>query len=118
MITKAIEKINTEIQKTPDDRYTAIIGEHLIDQITTEEVATLILQEGKTLGSALQEVRKKAEKQRKGNVAVIEQTEVFSWVMEYFGFKDVGLQTISKTPNTQTSTVSKEVVSVDLDDFF
>lgn len=38
-IEEAIKKINTEIQKQPNNRYLALVGEHIIDQITTEAAA-------------------------------------------------------------------------------
>ena len=38
-IENAIEKLNKDIQKHPQDQYRALVGEHLIDCITTEEIA-------------------------------------------------------------------------------
>lgn len=35
-IEDAIKKINTEIQKEPSNRYLALVGEHIIDNITSE----------------------------------------------------------------------------------
>ena len=44
-IEDAIKKINVEIQKEPNEEVLAKIGEYIIDQITTEEVAEKILAE-------------------------------------------------------------------------
>ena len=48
-IEDAIKKINVEIQKEPNEEVLAKIGEYIIDQITTEEVAEKILAEDKSL---------------------------------------------------------------------
>lgn len=87
-ITKAIQKINEEIQKNPTDRYAALIGEHIIDCITTTEAAEKILTEKKTLKGALEEIKGKARKSALGGVAVIEDSEVYGWAREYFGIKE------------------------------
>ena len=42
-IEDAIKKINTEIQKEPSNRYLALIGEHIIDNITYEAAAEKVL---------------------------------------------------------------------------
>ena len=43
-IEDAIKKINLQIQMSPNDKYRALIGEYIIDQITTEAAAEQILQ--------------------------------------------------------------------------
>lgn len=63
-IEDAIKKINLQIQMSPNDKYRALIGEYIIDQITTEAAAEQILQAEKTLNRALVEITKKAEKQK------------------------------------------------------
>ena len=42
-IEDAIKKINTEIQKEPSNRYLALVGEHIIDNITSEAAAEKVL---------------------------------------------------------------------------
>lgn len=53
-IEDAIKKINTEIQKEPSNRYLALVGEHIIDNITSrKQAAEKVLKEEKTLAKAL-----------------------------------------------------------------
>ena len=53
-IEDAVKKINLEIQKEPDNGYIAVVGEYIIDCITSEEAADAVLAEGKTLSGALE----------------------------------------------------------------
>ena len=87
-IEEAIKMINVEIQKRPADRYLALVGEHIIDCITTETAAKIILDEKKTLSGAIQKIRSEAERQKQGSVAVIEDSVVYGWAREYFGLTD------------------------------
>ncbi len=84
-IEDAIKKINTEIQKEPDNRYIALIGEHIIDCITNETAAERVLQEEKTLERALTGIENRAKQQQVKGHAVIESTVVYGWAREYFG---------------------------------
>ena len=61
-IEDAIKKINLQIQMSPNDKYRALIGEYIIDQITTEAAAEQILQAEKTLNRALVERKNTALK--------------------------------------------------------
>lgn len=107
-IEDAIRKINTEIQKKPNDRYRALIGEHIIDSITSEVAAKKVLQEEKTLEKAMQEIQKKAEAQKSGSCAVIEDSVVYGWAREYFG--------LTAKPQTPAEE-AKKGVCVSLEDF-
>ncbi|MGM9917572.1 hypothetical protein [Anaerotignum sp.] len=110
-IEEAIKKINTEIQKDPKNRYLALVGEHIIDQITTEEAAEKVLKEEKTLARALTGIENRARKQITGNHAVIEDAVVYGWAREYFGLtEEANPQTPAEAP--------KKGVCVKLEDFF
>ena len=74
-IENAIEKLNNDIQKHPQDQYRALVGEHLIDCITTEEIADKVLEEGKTLEAALKTITANAKKKAVSNCAVIADAE-------------------------------------------
>lgn len=84
-IEDAIKKINTEIQKEPSNRYLALVGEHIIDNITSEAAAEKVLKKEKTLAKALAGIENQASKQKEGNCAVIEDSVVYGWAREYFG---------------------------------
>ena len=85
MIQQAIIKINTEMQKSPNDKQLEAIGHHVIDAITTEANAKAVLDEKKTLNGARAEVRSAAQKQAVNGMAMIASDEVFAIVDKYFG---------------------------------
>lgn len=84
MIEKAIEKINAEMQKDPNNKYLEIIGHYIIDRCTDDITAARIAAEGKTLKGAMDAVMAKATAARNGNVAVLTHTTVFAAVDSYF----------------------------------
>ncbi len=118
MVQKAIEKINAEIQKAPNDIYRAIIGEYIIDHMLTDEDAAKVLDEKKTLGKALEEINSKAKKQATGSTAFIENSVVYGWAMKYFGLEG------EDSPNPQTAAEkpkekpAEKGIVLNLEDFF
>ncbi len=110
-IDEAIKKINTEIQKQPNNRYLALVGEHIIDRITTEAAAEKVLKAEKTLARALTGIQNRASRQKEGNCAVIEDAVVYGWAREYFDLtEEANPQTPAEAP--------KKGVCVKLEDFF
>ncbi len=85
MLTQAIEKINTEMQKNPNDKYTEIIGHYLIDRCADGEVAKCVVNEEKSLKGAMEQVLAEAKKKKQGSVAILMPSEVFGVVDQYFG---------------------------------
>lgn len=69
------------------------IEENLRKKITSDEVAEKILQEGKTLAGALEEIEKEARKRAVGNVGLIPPGEGLEIVYKYFGIDDIEEQT-------------------------
>lgn len=96
-ITKAIEKINTEMQKNPEDKYTEAIGHYCIDRVN-DETAELFLVDSKTLKGALDAVKAVARKNAQSGVCVMTDDEVFSEVNKYFGLNDSMTIAVPKTP--------------------
>lgn len=82
----AIEKINREMQKDPDDLYTEIVGHYVIDRCMEPACERAAAEDDKTLDGAMRAIRQAAEKKKKGNVAVLTPQEVFQAVDTYFGF--------------------------------
>lgn len=121
MIDKAIEKINAEMQKDPSNRYMEIIGHYVIDRC--DEALAAKIAEGKTLKDAMTVVERRAQKAKKGNVAVLTPGEVFGEVDKYFGlsadtaaqWKAMGLQS-AEAPESECSQTAS--VDIDLADFF
>ena len=121
-IEDAIKKINDEVQKNHSNTYLVMVGEHIIDNITTEDNAERVLAKDKTLQGCLSQIRTFASKQKKDNVAVIDDVTVYKWAREYFGLKAaekkphlevVKMQTPAETPKE----VPKKSGHLSLDDF-
>lgn len=83
-IENAITKINDEMQKDPTNTYLEIIGHYLIDRCVDETVAAAILTTGKTLNGAMAAVTNAAQKQAKGNKAVLKDRDILNIVDTYF----------------------------------
>ena len=114
-IEDAIKKINVEIQKEPNEEVLAKIGEYIIDQITTEEVAEKILAEDKSLKKIYDEIKeeayKKALKERDGRSCVgigCDGEDTINRDLKYFG-----LTANPQAPAEET----KKGVCVSLEDF-
>ena len=114
-IEDAVKKINLEIQKEPDNGYIAVVGEYIIDCITSEEAADAVLAKGKTLSGALEEIRKVMEDRARKHHSVdkkngkcvalaVRGEEVFEMARDYFGL-------------TETRLKAKRGVSLSLEDF-
>lgn len=121
MIDQAIEKINAEMQKDPTNRYMEIIGHYVIDRC--DEALAAKIAGGKTLKDAMTAVERRAQKVKKGNVAVLTPGEVFGEVDQYFGlpadtaaqWRAMGLPSAEAPAEERPQTSS---VSIDLADFF
>lgn len=88
VIEKAIEKINAEMQKKPNNKYIEIIGQYIIDRCEDQDVANKVAADGKTLNGAMDAVIKKARAAKDGNMAVLTPAEVFGAVDKYFGITE------------------------------
>lgn len=87
MLNKAIKKINDEIEKEKNP-YVKVIGEYLLKVIADNEgAAEKILEADKTIMKSLEAMRKAAEKNKVGNMAMISDEEGFAIVLKYFEIK-------------------------------
>ncbi len=120
-IEKAIEKINAEMQKDPDDSYIEIIGHYIIDRCEERDTAEKVAIEGKTLKGAMDAVMSKAIKAKKGSVAVLTPATVFGAVDAYFGITtDTAAQLKAiqgSTPAPAAAPVPTNKVNLSLEDF-
>lgn len=125
MTDKAIEKINTEMQKNANDPYTEVIGHYILDRCLDESAARLVLKKGKGLSGAMKAVMDEARRARRGSTAVLTPAEVFGAVDRYFGFS-TGLSAQWKALNGSGDPVVSEavppgtpapVLDLNLDDF-
>ncbi len=88
MISKAISKIKTEMEKNKDNSYIQVVGGFLLQHLESNpESAEKILAEGKTVGKSLDEMRNVAQRKKAGNCAVLTDQEGFEVVLKYFGIE-------------------------------
>lgn len=86
MLNKAIEKLKAEIDGNKNNPYVQVVGEFLLQHLQDNPSnSEKIVQEGKTIGESLSEMRKVAEKKKVGNCAVLTDQEGFKVVLKYFG---------------------------------
>ena len=103
----AIEKINSEMQKSPNNTYIEIIGQYVIDRCAAPACDEAVAVEGKTLSEAMKLVESAAKKQKQGSVAVLSPSEVFGIIDKYFGIptnesaqlKAIGIDVAPKPAN-------------------
>lgn len=120
-IEDAIKKINNEVQKNHNNTYLVMVGEHIIDCITTDEAAEQILQGGKNLQGCLSHVQEEARKKKQGNVAVIDDVTVYRWAREYFELEAAENKPRLELVKPQTSAPKEEPKKskhLSMDDFF
>ena len=118
---EAIKKINDDVQKNHSNTYLVLIGEHIIDCITSEEASEKVLAKGKTLQGCLSHIQGQASKQKNGNVAVIDNVTVYGWAREYFGLEAADQKPHLELVKPQTTSVMEEPKKsnhLSLDDFF
>jgi len=120
MLEKAIKKIKAEMVKN-NNPYVQVVGGFLLQYLQVNpNNAEKIIQEGKTIGQSLNEMRKAAEKKKVGNCAVLTDQEGFGEVLKYFGIEGaipiVVPKPIEVTPVTITQDKKAETeFNVELD---
>ena len=82
----AIQKINAEMQKKPDDKFREVIGHYIIDRCSDPSCAEKVMDEKKTLEDALDKIIDLAKKSKYNQCAVLSDDVVFAEVDKYFGF--------------------------------
>ena len=122
----AVEKINTEMQKRPDDPYTEIIGHYIIDRCGLDaDCERKAAADKKTLEGAMSAVKAAAEKKAVNGCAVLTPDAVFGEVDRYFGFPADELAQLramrgavgTPTPAAPEAPAAQAAVSLDLTDF-
>ena len=77
--------MNLEALKKLDKKYAQAIANYLLNRIETDECLKAKLEETtKTLKGCVEYVKKEANKQAEDNVAIIEDQQVYEWVVHYF----------------------------------
>lgn len=82
---EAISKLKSEMDKEKSS-YVQTVGDFLLQHLESDPAAAdKIMVEGKTIVGSLDNMRKEAEKQKVGNVAVLSDKDGFATVLDYFG---------------------------------
>lgn len=111
---KAIEKINSEMQKDPSNEYLEILGHYIIDRCSDEKVAAAV-NKGKTLKGAYEAVKSTARKKGSGCV-VMKDTDIFDAVDKYLEVDtDEEARANAKASVDGTSAPAKKAAAIDLD---
>lgn len=122
----AVEKINTEMQKRPDDPYTEIVGHYIIDRCGLDaDCERKAAADKKTLEGAMSAVKAAAEKKAVNGCAVLTPDAVFGEVDRYFGFPADELAQLramrsavgTPAPAAPEAPAAQAAVSLDLADF-
>lgn len=91
----AIAKINSEMQKAPNNKNLEIIGQYIIDRCKENDVAEKV-NSGKTLSGAMKAIEDAARKKGSGCVMMRDE-EIFDSVDAYIGItKDAEARRASK----------------------
>jgi hypothetical protein len=115
MLSKAIEKIRNEMENNEDNDYIKVVGEFLIDYLSSHnEAAEKISNDQKTISKSLDEMKKVAEKKKKGNFAMLTPSEGFSAVLKYYEIGEA--VNILARPAPATKKENKVDFDINLDD--
>lgn len=83
----AIEKINQEMQKRPDDLYMEIVGHYIIDRCGADEACEKKAADpSKSLTGAMSAIQAAARKKAVNGCAVLTPNQVFAETDKYFDF--------------------------------
>lgn len=85
MIERAITKMRSEIEEAKDPM-TKMLGQQIIDNITTDTRARAILQDGKTLLGCKKDFDNYASSQKQGNQSIIGPKQAEELIFKYYGF--------------------------------
>lgn len=120
MIKEAIEKINGEMQKAPNDIMREAVGQYLIDLCKNDKVAGKLLREGKTLDGAIDAMTEHAKKHAKGGRYAMAPEEALKIVGDYFGIGsgDIGKEAESVEEPQKPEPQKSDDISIDFDSFW
>lgn len=114
---QAVEILRKEME-SKDNPYINIIGEYLINQMTSiPELIDLIKVNGKTIAGSIEEMKKVAKTKQAGGMAMLTDAEGFTIVLNYFGLNKQ-VNEINVVSSGVTTCEKKRSISIDLDALF
>lgn len=89
MLIQAENKIKREMEKEKN-AYVKVIGEFLINYIkgNESEAEKIVADDKKSIMGSIEEMRKEANKNRVGNMAMLTPEQGYAVVLKYFGISD------------------------------
>jgi hypothetical protein len=88
MLNEAVSKIKVEMERKNDDPYVQVVGEFLLGYLKDNPgSAEQFMDPEKSIEKSLDEMRKAAEKKKKGTCAVLTDAEGFAIVLKYYGIE-------------------------------
>lgn len=88
-VEAAITKIQTEMNSNEKDRNYQLVGNFLIQRLQANPLeAEKILGKNKSIKNAFADMRKVAEKNKNGNVGVVDPVTGFNMILKHFGIKE------------------------------
>lgn len=108
---RLIEKIDRESEKCGE--HGKLIAQHLIDLLSAGAQASADAPK-KSLSDCLKKISERAHKKAKNNVAVIADSEVYSWAREFYGLKETAVR--EQAQEHQTVDCGVNALDVDLFD--
>lgn len=109
----AIEKINAEMQKEPDNQYLEILGHYIIDRCSDIEVAKAV-NNGKTLKGAFEAVKASAKKKGSGCV-VMKDNDIYDAVDKYLEAETDEEARQKSKASVDGGTAPKKLASINID---
>ena len=99
----------SELKKQQDKKYITRIADYLLDRVNKDEVLKEKIENtSKTLEGCLSYVKEEARKQAQNGCAVIEDEEVYGWVVHYFLEDNLKEKVVKKTtPPTTEKDIEK-----------
>lgn len=87
MKQEAIEKINLELQKWPNDGYLEIIAHYIIDRCAADEgAAEAVFKADKSLTGCMGCIEAEARRTAQNNIGVVTSLALYDLIDGYFGF--------------------------------
>ncbi|KLU66724.1 hypothetical protein DEAC_c13920 [Desulfosporosinus acididurans] len=116
MLTKAIEKLQSEMTKNNNNSYIQVVGSFLLQHLNDNPTdAEKIINTDKTVAKSLEEMRKVAEKKKNGNCAVLTDQEGFEVVLKYFGIDAKPTVIVTKPAQNVTEKPKSVTAAADFD---
>jgi hypothetical protein len=116
----AIDKLKGEMEQNKNNTYIQFIGEYLINLASFDSSAAVVLSSTeKTIAGSLEAMRKIAEQNKVGNMAVIAPDHGLKIICEYFGLKkNTAEQVAVMTTPTAAHLEVKPKSDLNFDDLF